>query len=78
VTAAPPATGAPGTGQEPPAGPPPAGRRVPWRTAAIGLTTAGAPAGIGAADPLLGQVAIAVELAIALTVIGTACSAARR
>jgi hypothetical protein len=45
---------------------------VPWRTAGIGLTSLGAPIGIGVADPLLGQIAIAIELAVALTIIGTA------
>lgn len=73
----PPATSAPGTGQETPAGPPPVGRRVPWRTAGIGLTTVGTPAGIMAADPLLGQVAIVVELVLALAVIGTALFGSR-
>ena len=45
---------------------------MPWRTAGIGLTSLGAPIGIGVADPLLGQIAIAIELAVALTIIGTA------
>jgi hypothetical protein len=71
VTAVPSATSLPAA-PETPAGSRPAGRRVPWRTAGIGLTTVGTPAGIGVADPLLGQVAIAVELAVALAVIGTA------
>lgn len=62
----------PDTGEDIPAGPPRTGGRVAWRTAGIGLTSLGAPVGIWAADPLLGQVAIAVELAVALTVIGTA------
>jgi hypothetical protein len=63
---------APDPGQEAPAGFPPTGRRAPWRTAGIGLTSLGTPIGIGVADPLLGQIAIATELAVALTIIGTA------
>jgi hypothetical protein len=63
---------APDAGQETLAGPPPNGRRVPWRTAGIGLTSLGTPIGVGVADPLIGQIAIAIELAVALTVIGTA------
>jgi hypothetical protein len=55
-----------------PADPSPTGSRVPWRTAGIGLTSLGTPIGIGVADPLLGQIAIAIELAVALTVVGTA------
>lgn len=62
----------PGFGQETYAGASPAGRRVPWRTTGIGLTSLGAPVGIGVADPVLSKVAIAIELAIALAVIGTA------
>lgn len=48
------------------------GGRAPWRTAGAGLASLGPPIGIGMADPLLGQIAVATELAIALTVIGTA------
>jgi hypothetical protein len=59
-------------GQEIPAGLPRTDGRVPWRTAGIGLTSLGAPIGIGVADPLLGQIAIVIELAVALTIIGTA------
>ena len=58
-------------GQETPAGPPRAGGRLPWRTAGI-LTSLGTPIGIGVADPLFGQIAAAIELTVALTVIGTA------
>jgi hypothetical protein len=75
VTVTPPAPSppvAPDAGQEIPAGLPRTGGRVPWRTAGIGLTSLGAPIGIGVADPLLGQIAIAIELAVALTIIGTA------
>ena len=63
---------APDAGQETPAGPPRTGGRVPWRTAGIGVTSLGTPIGIGVADPLLGQIAIAIELAVALAIIGTA------
>jgi hypothetical protein len=75
VTVTPPAPSppvAPDAGQETPAGLRRTGGRVPWRTAGIGLTSLGAPIGIGVADPLLGQIAIAIELAVALTIIGTA------
>jgi hypothetical protein len=59
------------------AGPARTGGRVPWRAAGIGLTSLGTPACIGVADPLLGQVAIAVELAVVLTVIATALFGSR-
>jgi hypothetical protein len=42
-----------------------------WPTG-IGLTSLGAPIGIGVADPLLGVTALVIELAAALTIIGTA------
>lgn len=45
---------------------------MPWRAAGIGLTSLGAPIGIGAADHLLGSTAFALELTAALTIIGTA------
>jgi len=45
---------------------------VPWRTAGISLTSLGTPIGIGVADPLLGSMAFVLELAVALTIIGTA------
>jgi hypothetical protein len=48
------------------------GGRVPWRTAGIGLTSLGTPIGIGVADPFLGSITVAIELAVALTIIGTA------
>lgn len=48
------------------------GGRLAWRTAGIGLTSLGAPIGIGAADPLIGTMALVIELAVALTIIGTA------
>lgn len=63
---------APDAGQETLAGPPRTGGRVPWRTAGIGLTSLGTPIGIGVADPLLGQIAIAIELAVAIAIIGRA------
>jgi hypothetical protein len=52
--------------------PAPDGGRTPWRAAGIGLTSLGAPIGIGAADHLLGLTAFAIELTAALTIIGTA------
>jgi hypothetical protein len=45
---------------------------VPWRAAGIGLTTISTPVGLGVANPVLGQIVIAIELAVALTIIGTA------
>lgn len=45
---------------------------MPWRTAGIGLTSLGTPIGIGLADPLLGSVRLVIELAVALTITGTA------
>jgi hypothetical protein len=67
----------PDAGQEAGAGPARPGGRVPWRAAGLGLTSLGTPAGIGVAAPLLGQVAIGVELAVALTVVGTALFASQ-
>jgi hypothetical protein len=64
--------GVPDARQEPAADPARPGARLPWRAAGIGLTSLGTPIGIGVADPLLGQVAIAMELAVVLTIIGTA------
>lgn len=63
----------PGNESADPAAPPaPDGGRVPWRAAGIGLTSLGAPIGIGAANHLLGSTALALELTAALTIIGTA------
>lgn len=53
-------------------GPPPPAGRVPWRQAGIGLTSIGTPVGIGITDPLLAVIVTATELAIALTIVGTA------
>ena len=52
--------------------PAPDSGRAPWRAAGIGLTSLGAPIGIGAASHLLGLTAFALELTTALTIIGTA------
>ena len=54
------------------AGLPRPGSRIPWRAAGIGFTSLGTPVGIGVTDPLLGHVAFAAELAVALTVAVTA------
>src|SRR5580704_4348694 len=62
---------APDAGQET-TGPPRPGGRGPWRAAGIGLTSLGTPVGIGVTDPLLGHIAFAAELAVALTVAVTA------
>jgi hypothetical protein len=45
---------------------------MPWRTAGIGLTSLATPIGIGVADPILGSIAFVIELAVAVTIIGTA------
>jgi hypothetical protein len=45
---------------------------VPWRTAGISLTSIGTPIGIGVANPLLGQIAFVIEMAVGLTIAGTA------
>lgn len=46
--------------------------RIPWRRAALGLSALGAPFGIGVTEPLFGQIDAAIELAVALVVVGTA------
>jgi hypothetical protein len=63
---------APDAGQQDLSGPSRTARRAPWRAAGIGLTSLGTPIGAGMAGPPLGQIAIAVELAVTLTVLGTA------
>jgi hypothetical protein len=49
-----------------------AGGRVPWRTAGISLTSLGTPIGIGIAAPLYSEIMAAIEVAVVLTIIGTA------
>ena len=63
---------APGPGQPVPAGPVRTRPGVPWRTAGIGLTWLGPPVGAGVSDPRLGLAMIVIELAVVLTIIGTA------
>ena len=46
--------------------------RVPWRSVAASVTAVGTPAGIGVLHPMLGDIVAIIELAVALTVIGTA------
>ena len=53
------------------------GGRLPWRAAGIGLTSLGTPIGIGVADPALGSIAFVIELAVTLTIIGTALFGSR-
>lgn len=48
------------------------GGRVPWRTAGTILTSLGTPIGLGVASPFIGSIAFVTELAVALTIIGTA------
>lgn len=45
---------------------------MPWGAASVGLTSLGTPISAALVGPLLGQTVLAVELAVALTVIGTA------
>lgn len=46
--------------------------RVPWRPVGTSLISAGVPVAAGIAHPLIGAGIAIIELAIALTVIGTA------
>jgi len=46
--------------------------RVPWRPAAASLTAIGTAVGIGMLHPMLGEIAVIIELAVALTIIGAA------
>lgn len=62
----------PAAGQETPAGPPRTGRRAPLRIAGVCLASLGTPIGVGVAARLPGEIATVIELAVALTIIGTA------
>ncbi len=62
----------PDDGQETAAGPARSRGRARGRPAGIGLAALGRTIGIGVADPLLARAALAIELAVALTIIGTA------
>lgn len=46
--------------------------RVPWRTAGASLASVGTPVGIGVLHPTLGEALAVIEVAVALTIIGTA------
>jgi hypothetical protein len=48
------------------------GERVPWRSVAASVTGLATPVGIGVLHPMLGEIVAIVELAVALTIIGTA------
>ena len=50
---------------------------APWRPAAAGLTTLGVPAVSWMLHPVLGEVVASVELAVALTILGTALYGSR-
>ena len=45
---------------------------VPWRSVGAGMVSAGAPLGVAVPHPLLGMVMAVIELAVILTVLGTA------
>jgi hypothetical protein len=62
---------APGPGQESATGQGRAGH-VSWRTVGIGLTSLATPAGIWIASPVFGEIVAGTELAVMLTIIGTA------
>jgi hypothetical protein len=51
---------------------PTAHERGSWRATAVGATSLAAPVGLGAFHPLVGEIFATVELAVLLTVIGTA------
>ena len=44
----------------------------PWRLVGTGIASLGTPVGIGVVHPLLGGFLIAIEMVVALTVVGTA------
>jgi hypothetical protein len=46
--------------------------RIPWRPVGTGLISVGAPLGVALLHPLLGEVIAIIELAVMLTVLGTA------
>jgi hypothetical protein len=51
---------------------------VSWRTAGIGLTSLAAPVRIGLVQPVFGEVIAEIEIAVMLTIIGTALFGRRR
>ena len=55
-----------------PQSPQESGGRRGWRAAVATVTALGTPVGIGVADPLLGHVAAAIEVAAVLVIVGTA------
>jgi hypothetical protein len=80
VTPTPPPSGSPtalDAGQETVRAPHPEGH-IPWVQAGISLASLGTPIGIGITHPLFAAIATAIELAVALTITGTACSGARQ
>jgi hypothetical protein len=46
--------------------------RLRWRPVGAGVVSLGAPAGIGVLHPVLGEVIAIIEVAVVLTIIGTA------
>lgn len=45
---------------------------VPWRSVGAGMVSVGTPLGVAVPHPLLGMVMAVIELAVILTVLGTA------
>ena len=48
------------------------GRLGSWRTAGVGIASLGTPASIGMLQPMAGEVIAFIEVAVMLTIIGTA------
>jgi hypothetical protein len=46
--------------------------RTPWRPVATGVASLGIPVGIGMLHPVLGEALTVIEIAVVLTIIGTA------
>ncbi len=46
--------------------------RTPWRTMGAGVASLATPVGIGVLHPVLGEVIAVIEVAVILTIIGTA------
>ena len=44
----------------------------PWRAVGAGIASLGTPVGIGVVHPVLGELAAAIEVVVALTIFGTA------
>jgi hypothetical protein len=56
---------------------PSTGKRAPWRSVGTAAASAGAPAAIAVLHPLTGAAIAIIEMAVALTIIGTALFGSR-